>query len=1590
MNPTHPRRGRTTRRPSPLVLVLLLALTAVGLVPTLGAPATAAAADPCGAQGNKVTCENSLGGTPDEEWDDMWGAGSTDIQGFSTEISVNVGNRVDFKVDTDATAYTVTIYRIGYYGGEGARRITSVPVTATLPQRQPQCITDVTTELYDCGNWGVSASWQVPSTAVSGVYVARLEIPSTGDASHITFVVRDDSSHSDIVFQTSDTTWQAYNTYGGSDFYTGGANGRAYKVSYNRPVLTRGGPGGRDFFFANEYPLIRFLEKNGYDVSYQAGVDTDRRGHLLRNHKTFLSVGHDEYWSGAQRANVEAARDAGVNLQFLSGNEVYWRTRYEPSADAGHTPYRTLVSYKETWDRRKSDTTSAQWTGTWRDPRYAAQSNGGGLPENALIGTQYQVNHDDLAVKVSAAEGRLRLWRGTTLAALASGTTATLAPHTVGYESNEDVDNGFRPPGLVRLSTTTGPTPEYLTDYGNTVVSGTTTHHLTLYRAASGALVFSAGSVQWTWGLDAEHDSSYAPEPADRRMQQAQVNLLADMGAQPRSLSSDLTLATASTDKTAPTTTITGPAAGASRANGARLTVTGTATDTGGRVAGVEVSTDDGDTWHPATTLDRLTGAWSYTAAQRGVGSETIRARAIDDSGNIGAVTNRAVTVTCPCTVYGADEPRTPPADDTSAVELGLRFTMAEDGYLTGVRFFKGTGNGGTHVGSLWSDTGERLATATFGNESATGWQRVDFASPVPVTAGEKYVASYTAPNGRYSVETDAFSSATWRRAPFRIPGGFDAPPSGVYAAPGLFPQQSHANTGYFVEPVYSATDSSPLTLLGKTPLAGSSSVPRTTTVTARFSRPVTPASATITLVDSAGATVAGTRTYDAATRTVTFTPTAALAGGIRYTATAAGIDSNGLPLTGQPSWSFTTAVPAGAAGVCPCSLFSDDTVPAAEMDEPTAVTLGTRFTSDVAGTITAVRFHKGAGNTGSHEGAVWSAGGDRLAVGTFANETTAGWQTLVLSQPVEVTPGTEYIVSYRSPTGRYSLTSGAFASSNLSKPPLRVGSTAGSYTYGTGFPSSRSSSSYLVDVVFARKPASIAIEAQDPPAGALEVPRNNPIRVWFTTAIQSGASLTATVGGQPVAGSAALSADGTRLSFVPSALLPAATVVTVRLAGVRSTEGAVLADRTWTFTTEGAGAPAQTIFGDTMPTVPSDDSSAPVELGTAFVPSRDGTVRALRFLKGAGNGGTHVGTLWSDTGEVLARVTFANETPLGWQRARLSTPIRVVAGRRYVVSYLAPQGHYSYSLDHFTQPVTSGQLVAPAGDNGRYLYGASGGFPTFSFRSSSYFADVEYVPDEAVVSLTSRSPAPNATNVAVGARPAAVFSAPVRAASTIRVLVGGQPVAGSSDLSEDARRLTFTPTVPLPPDQQVTVQLAGVVSTDDAVLPDQSWTFRTEAVARNIVPMFGVETPATAAVNDSDPVELGVSFVPSVDVDVTAIRFYKGAGNTGTHTGTLWSAAGLPLAQVVFQGETATGWQTAELTTPYRLTAGTTYVVSYYAPNGHYSATSSYFTNPMTFDLHSVPAAGNGRFRYGSGGGFPTSSWGATNYFVGAVLRTP
>ncbi|MFC7533548.1 N,N-dimethylformamidase beta subunit family domain-containing protein [Actinoplanes sp. GCM10030250] len=1043
----------------------LFVLTLVTAV--LSVPSAASAADPCAPVVNPVACENSKPGTPRTTWD-VTGSGSAALQGFPTEMSVNAGETVNFKVDSSATSYRVDIYRMGYYGGSGARLITTVNPVGR--QNQPDCMSVPATGLVDCGNWAVSASWPVPSSAVSGIYFARLvRTDGTSGASHVMFVVRDDASRSDLVFQTSDTTWQAYNTYGGNSLYQGSPAGRAYKVSYNRPVTTRG-TGAEDAVFNAEYPMVRWLESNGYDVSYISGVDTDRRGSLLRNHKAFLSVGHDEYWSGTQRANIEAARDAGLHLAFFSGNEVFWKTRWETSVDGSGTPYRTLVCYKETHANAAIDP-SSEWTGTWRDPRFSPPKNGG-RPENNLTGTSFEVNSGTVNLQVPAADGKMRLWRGTTVATQAAGATATLGTGVVGYEWDEDLVNAARPQGLIRLSSTSASGVEILTDHGSSYTSGSATHNLTLYRAASGALVFGAGTVQWSWGLDSNHDRGSGA--ASTPIRQATVNLFADMGAQPATLQSGLTAATASTDTTAPSTVITAPAAGATVSAGARVTVSGTASDVGGVVGGVEVSTDGGTSWKPASGR----GTWTFAFTATGSGAIEIRARAIDDSARIGAAATRSITVgqrACPCSLWTLDDvPGVPSDPDSTGTEVGVKFRADVAGQVTALRFYKGPGNGGTHVGKLWSSTGTQLATVTFQNESATGWQTANLSAPVTLTPGATYVASYYAPNGRYAGDVGYFAANGVDSGPLHaLRDGVDGA-NGVYRFGTGFPTVSWESANYWVDVVFATgagtPDTTAPTVSSRTPAQNATGVSTGTAVSATFSESVT--AAAVTLTGPSGAVAGNT---SASGSTATFTPSAALAAATAYTATVSGArDAAGNTMTAT-SWTFTTAsAPTGPN--CPCSVWPASATPGTASDSETAaVEIGMKFRSDVAGQVTGVRFYKGAANTGAHVGRLWSSTGTQLATVTFANESASGWQQATFSTPVSITAGTTYVVSYYAPNGRYAFDGGFFATNGVDNGPLHalrsgVDGGNGVYRYGTGggFPSSSwESSNYWVDVVF-------------------------------------------------------------------------------------------------------------------------------------------------------------------------------------------------------------------------------------------------------------------------------------------------------------------------------------------------------------------------------------------------------------------------------------------------------------------------------------------------------------------------------------------
>ena len=727
--------------------------------------------------------------------------------------------------------------------------------------------------------------------------------------------------------------------------------------------------------------------------------------------------------------------------------------------------------------------------------------------------------------------------------------------------------------------------------------------------------------------------------------------------------------------------------------------------------------------------------ATTYTATVSG---------AKDNAGNTMAPTSFSFTTAsaslggCPCSIFrSTDVPATPSANDPSAVEVGARFRADANGTITGVRFYKGAGNSGTHIGNLWSNTGTKLATVTFTGESASGWQQANFASPVNVTAGQTYVISYYAPNGRYSVTSGGFNAAVDNAPLHGLANGTDGA-NGVYryGADGGFPTGTWGASNYWVDVVFlPAPDTTPPTVAVQGPTAGTVIAPVGSAITGTFSEAVQAATANIGLVGPGGP-VAGTKSYDEASKTVTFTPSAALAYGTTYTATVSGAKDLAGNTMATSTWSFKTEPVPPANGACPCTIFKRTDVPAvASTADATAVELGARFRADADGTITGVRFYKGAGNTGTHVGNLWTNSGTLLASVTFTNELASGWQEATFSTPVAVTKGQTYVVSYYAPNGRYSYTSSGFGSS-VDNGPLHglangTDGANGVYRYGAGggFPTSTwNSTNYWVDVVYVPTPDTVAptVTARTPAPGATGVAPSSAVTVTFSEPMQPGTAVLGLTGpGGAVAGATTFDAATNTATFTPSQALAGSTAYTATASGAKDVAGNTMAPINWGFTTAGT-CPCTLFASDAVPATLAANDAGPVNLGMRFTPSVNGTVTAIRFYKAPTNTGTHVGSLWSSTGLELANVTFTNETASGWQVATLAAPVNVTAGSTYVVSYLAPVGRYSANTSFFNQPYTSGPLQ---GVTGLYRYAASSQFPTASYLASNYWVDVVFNP---------------------------------------------------------------------------------------------------------------------------------------------------------------------------------------------------------------------------------------------------------------------
>jgi hypothetical protein len=460
----------STARPRLSLAAALLVLLGLGVGASTNA-ATRLAANP-------IQRENALPGTPG--WQ-LPRAPAGSVEGYASEVSVVPGQELDLHVSTNPAArYRVEVYRIGWYAGAGARRVACSPACGSDEQgvSQPVSPFDPTTGYLNAG-WPVTDRFAVTKAWTSGYYLAELVLtdgPNAGQGSWVPVVVRGPPGQvSDILVQAPVNTWQAYNDWGGRSLYFNFNGVGDNHVSFDRPydertMKTADGPAtdNANLPQISEFPLVRYLESSGYDVSYTTDVDTDANPAELLRHRLVLVAGHDEYWTKGIRDAFERARDLGTNLAFVGANIGFWQMRYEASR-------RTIVEYRNPGPDPEPD--PALKTEMFRQltpPR----------PECQLLGVEgivepgnQSIGIEDLGVNPGALSDP---WF-----AGAGFTPPSVLPGLVGYEWD-----------LVAPGCQTPP----LTDLFHT--SSSPAYDGVRYTAPSGARVFSAGSLRFSWGLD--------------------------------------------------------------------------------------------------------------------------------------------------------------------------------------------------------------------------------------------------------------------------------------------------------------------------------------------------------------------------------------------------------------------------------------------------------------------------------------------------------------------------------------------------------------------------------------------------------------------------------------------------------------------------------------------------------------------------------------------------------------------------------------------------------------------------------------------------------------------------------------------------------------------------------------------------------------------------------------------------------------------------------------------------------------------------------------------------------------------------------
>lgn len=339
-----------------------------------------------------VRSENSRPGSA--EWAARGQAIPHVLEAYADTVSAQAGDTVTLYVSCQDPSFSVAAFRMGWYGGLGARLIWR---SSTLSgQTQPSPTLGPATYTVSCA-WAPSATIAISPDWPPGDYLLKLTT-SSAQVRYVPLTVRDDSSRASYVIMNSVTTWQAYNWWGGyclyygpahaGSIYTGphGAAGKVFAnrsrvVSFDRPYPHDWAYGAADFI-GNELPMVMLAERLGLDVTYWTDVDLHRRPELLAQHRALISLGHDEYWSASMYEGALAASKAGVNLAFLGANACFRHIRFEPSALGAD---RQVVCYKVASEDPLYGVDNTEVTSDWPEPPSSR-------PESLMIGNMYQSN----------------------------------------------------------------------------------------------------------------------------------------------------------------------------------------------------------------------------------------------------------------------------------------------------------------------------------------------------------------------------------------------------------------------------------------------------------------------------------------------------------------------------------------------------------------------------------------------------------------------------------------------------------------------------------------------------------------------------------------------------------------------------------------------------------------------------------------------------------------------------------------------------------------------------------------------------------------------------------------------------------------------------------------------------------------------------------------------------------------------------------------------------------------------------------------------------------------------------------------------